>query len=165
MSFAAESTFSDESSDSGSEGQAPGDQREAVASFGPIDHLSRSSGESPSPEKRKKKRKRSPADARAPLDDETHLRAMLGGKPCCPKNCMAEFAKPGPFGELQTFRSDWVALGKLDQDQVAACFGEYWQVLSFFRPLYNIVVCGAKIRNNVFYERVNGCNVLVAVIV
>lgn len=55
--------------------------------------------------------------------DETGLRAMLGKPKCgCKRRCLSQFTDDTIFTQLVSFRSEWGALHKLDQDTEDARF-------------------------------------------
>lgn len=117
MSFSAVEQLSSDGS-GGEEAQASGVCQSA---FSAVAELS-DSEEGPQPRKRKKKVKRQSREEKQTLvSNEAELRSLLG-KPCKCRaaNCLQAFTEQPLFRQLQTFRSEWGALHKLDQDQVAA---------------------------------------------
>lgn len=97
---------------------------ESKDSFQSVDVLS---DESDPPPQRKPKRKRAQSDqkfARQPVSDEQRVRAMLGKPGChCKQRCLAQFTDRASFAELMSFRSQWAALHKLDQDTEVPLLG------------------------------------------
>ena len=74
--------------------------------------------------KNKKKRRRDgQASQLQMLSGESGVRAMLGRPKChCKQQCLSLFQGDTKFAELCSFRREWSALHKLDQDhEVSRC--------------------------------------------
>ena len=91
--------------------------------FAAVDALSIESDESEKPScSRASKRKR--ADSAQPPNISEALRAMLGRPKCgCKHQCLSQFVDDHSFNQLFSFRKDWSALHKLDQDSEASWVG------------------------------------------
>ena len=87
--------------------------------FGAVCTLSDDSPvDSPKPKARNRnKRKRVPLDQS--VSDDGNVRKMLGRPKCgCKQGCLRQFTEDASFSELLSFRQEWSAMHKLNQDNV-----------------------------------------------
>ena len=90
--------------------------------FAPVDALSTEYEPRCSrPSKRKRAGAKQPGQH---VPESDVLRAMLGRPKCgCKQTCLSQFVDDDSFNELVSFRKDWSALHKLDQDAEASWSG------------------------------------------
>ena len=80
------------------------------------------------------KRKRKHQSSRMPLDDQQYLRSCLAKRSKCSKqNCFEPFVEETKFSELLTFRQEWCALRKLDQDNLVP---RHCEILFYFSAFF-----------------------------
>lgn len=82
-------------------------------------------------------RKRKHQSLRMPLDDQQYLKSCLAKRCKCSKqNCFEPFVEETKFSELLTFRQEWCALHKLDQDNLVPRHCEIQNSSFIFSPFF-----------------------------